>query len=60
LHFAHRRAVEIEDLGDKLVEQLVQRWHRHMLFIQTWSICIEPTRSMAENSWRMYWLALKS
>jgi DNA ligase (NAD+) len=23
LHFAHRRAVEIEDLGDKLVEQLV-------------------------------------
>ena len=23
LHFAHRRAVEVEDLGDKLVEQLV-------------------------------------
>ncbi len=24
LHFAHRRAVDIEDLGDKLVEQLVE------------------------------------
>jgi len=31
LHFAHRRAVEIEDLGDKLVEQLVDAGVVHTL-----------------------------
>jgi len=31
LHFAHRRAVEIEDLGDKLVEQLVDAGMIHTL-----------------------------
>ena len=31
LHFAHRRAVEIEDLGDKLVEQLVDAGVIHTL-----------------------------
>ncbi len=31
LHYAHRRAVEIEDLGDKLVEQLVDAGVVHTL-----------------------------
>jgi DNA ligase (NAD+) len=31
LHFAQRRAVEVEGLGDKLVDQLVERHHRQHL-----------------------------